>query len=72
PLHFAVKCNSVGASEASCEAITALLLHGAEVDAADKKGKTPLVTAVEMGKLALVDALVAGGADVNRRNVVDD
>ena len=72
PLHFAVECNSVGASEASCEAITALLLHGAEVDAANKKGETPLVMAVEMGKLALVDALVAGGADVNRRNVVDD
>ncbi|CAN0445070.1 unnamed protein product [Ascophyllum nodosum] len=28
--------------------------------------------AVKMEKLALADALVAGGADVNRRNVVDD
>ncbi|CAN0045900.1 unnamed protein product, partial [Ascophyllum nodosum] len=72
PLHFAVRRNSVGASETSCEAITALLLHGAEVDAADNFGKTPLVIAVEKEKLALVDALVAGGADVNRRNVVDD
>ena len=72
PLHFAVKRNTVGASEASCEATTALLLHGAEVDAADNFGETPLVIAVKKGKLALVEALVAGGADVNRRNVVDD
>ncbi|CAN0046151.1 unnamed protein product, partial [Ascophyllum nodosum] len=68
PLHFAVKCKSVGASEASCEAITALLLHGAEVDAADNFGETPLVIAIKKEKPALVDALVAGGADVNRRN----
>jgi hypothetical protein len=47
--------------------VRALLLHGARVDQTDADGRTALMFAVEQHPDA-VRALVAAGADVNRRN----
>lgn len=65
PLHEA-------SSRGLCEAIAALLQHGAVMDNVDKKGATPLVLAIRYCKLSSVDVLVDAGADVNRRNEIDD
>ncbi len=41
-----------------------LLAKGADVDAADKRGRGPLCTAVSTGQVALIRVLLAGGAKV--------
>ena len=42
-----------------------LIEHGANVNAKDQKGRTPLLKACEVGNLAVVKLLIEQGADVN-------
>jgi ankyrin repeat protein len=51
----------------SAEVVRVLIEAGAEVDARDESGKTPLMRAVRRGHLAVVEALIAAGADVDAR-----
>lgn len=46
--------------------VEALLSAGANVNAADSKGRTPLMQAAEMENLAIAQLLLDRGADVNR------
>lgn len=48
-------------------AVSFLLEKGANVDAPNNKGKTPLFYAVDNGYVNICEMLVAKGADVNRR-----
>ena len=61
PLHLAAK---VGHEDA----VAALLRAGADVDAKDEEGNTPLELAAEWwGDAATVEALLEAGADINQR-----
>ncbi|HIE53972.1 MAG TPA: ankyrin repeat domain-containing protein, partial [Chromatiaceae bacterium] len=53
------------------ETMEKLLDQGADVNAANKYGKTALMMAAENGNLAAVSLLLARGADVNRKTVAD-
>jgi ankyrin repeat protein len=48
-------------------AVQALLAKGAEVDAKDNGGMTPLMWASEEGHLDVVQALITNGADINAK-----
>jgi ankyrin repeat protein len=48
-----------------------LLAAGADVEARNQSGETPLYLAAESGWTEMVEVLIAGGADVNRRMVRD-
>jgi ankyrin repeat protein len=47
-----------------------LIDHGANINAADKKGRTPLVTAMARGRWDIVRLLVMRGADVSQLGAV--
>lgn len=49
------------------EIVTALIQHGANVNATQMKGVTPLHTATHNGQTALVQLLIDKGADVNAK-----
>jgi ankyrin repeat protein len=53
--------------ENQCEVVNCLLEHGADIDAQDEHGFTPLVTAAGEGHSLLVTLLLDKGADPNRR-----
>jgi ankyrin repeat protein len=61
PLHEAA-----GGDWGSATAIRALLRHGAEIDAVDGQGNTPLVNAASRGEVECVRALLEAGADPER------
>jgi hypothetical protein len=71
PLHYAVD-GGPGAPgwrpEAQAETVTLLLQAGADPDAADSGGTTPLLRAVRNRCAAAVRALLDGGADAERPN----
>jgi ankyrin repeat protein len=48
--------------------ITQLVDSGADVDAKDKRGLTPLIKAVSAGNIGAAELLIARGADVNFRD----
>ncbi|MWD25979.1 SDR family NAD(P)-dependent oxidoreductase [Aquicoccus sp. SCR17] len=50
------------------EAIADALARGADPDATDASGATPLIVATTFGRTAAVEALLAGGADVDTPN----
>ena len=50
------------------EELTALIANGAEVNAKDKDGWTPLMYAAANGHLEIVDFLISKGADVNAKS----
>jgi ankyrin repeat protein len=55
------------------EAARVLLKKGAKVNAVEKwRGQTPLMWAVAQGHSAMVKELIAAGADVNTRSIVND
>lgn len=54
---------SMAAGEGSVGAVEVLLRAGADVEAADVRGVTPLWTAVRSGRRAVVEALSAAGAN---------
>lgn len=65
-LHFAVAHKQI-------KAVDALIRNGADVDAVDRDGFTPLFLAVstyrgEANLLGIISALISGGADLNRCN----
>lgn len=45
-----------------------LIRHGADVDAADSYGRTPLATAACNARVGLISLLIAHGADVNHKS----
>jgi hypothetical protein len=50
------------------ELVTWLLDHGADVNAADEKGITPLMEAARGGRTAILEQLIAARADLDRRS----
>ena len=56
PLHKAAACNKI-------EAVAALISHGADVNARDEYGQTPLMLASYYGYAKVVEALLDAGAD---------
>lgn len=61
PLHRAARRGGI-------EAIRALLAEGADIDAADARGRTPLVVAIRAGKPIAAGLLLGLGADPLRRD----
>jgi 26S proteasome non-ATPase regulatory subunit 10 len=59
------------ASSGSLESAQALVAAGADVEAKDGMGFTPLITAVAGGKVQVVRELVGSGADVKTVNMRD-
>jgi ankyrin repeat protein len=59
PLHFAVQGNQWAA-------VARLLTAGADPNPLDTQGRTPLQVAAAEGRGKVIDALVAGGADLDR------
>jgi ankyrin repeat protein len=57
---------------ALAKAIGLLLKHGADVNARDENGRTPLYYAAEEGSIIAIKALVAAGADVNAQTKEGD
>ena len=56
PLHIAARFNKI-------EAVAALISHGADVNARDEYGQTPLMRASYQGHAKVVEALLDAGAD---------
>ncbi|XP_071319627.1 ankyrin repeat domain-containing protein 61-like [Trachinotus anak] len=71
PLHFAAVAMSMKTSktlEDDLSCVSELLDHGAEPNAENKEGITPLQNACSMGKKELVDLLLRYGGNVNKLN----
>jgi hypothetical protein len=64
PLHYAAD----GRSASQRATVVTLLELGADPDAADKQGTTPLLRAIRNRCADAVDALIEGGADVHIAN----
>ena len=56
PLHIAAALNEI-------EAVAALISHGADVNAREEYGRTPLMWASREGHAKVVEALLDAGAD---------
>ena len=48
--------------------VVVLIAHGADVQASDERGVTPLHAAAEGGHVAIVELLIENGSDVNARS----
>ena len=59
---------TAGPSVASAAAVRALIAMGADVDARDRSGATPLFLAAEGGRVDALRALLDGGAEIAARN----
>jgi ankyrin repeat protein len=55
--------------EEQTETVRSLLKNKTDVDQADKKGRTPLLLAVQTGNTDIVQLLLASGADMNLRGM---
>ena len=67
PLHYAADANA-GNPAAQAATIACLIRAGADPNATDKSGVTPLHRAVRTRSAAAVEALLAGGAEPRGRN----
>jgi ankyrin repeat protein len=57
----------LAAAGGHAEVVTLLLARGADANAADRAGVTPLMLAANLGHTTIVDALLALGADPRAR-----
>ena len=57
--------------EENIEAVKKTLADGADVNAKDEDGRTPLLHAAYQGNNEIAELLLANGADVNAKNEVD-
>ena len=57
--------------EENIEAVKKTLADGADVNAKDEDGRTPLLHAAYQGNKEIAELLLANGADVNAKNEVD-
>lgn len=63
-LHLAIPHRAAGHSD-SDEIVTMLIESGADLEAQDRRGETPLAKAVQMGQVAITQLLLERGADPN-------
>ena len=64
---------AVSARDSAAAAIVRLLVDaGADVDAADPNGRSPLHGAIESGSVEAAALLLAAGADADARNILDE
>lgn len=70
PLHWAAfqECRTQEALNTSLEMTRFLLSHGANVNAKNKWGETPLFLTIVWAKPTLARLLISKGADVNSKN----
>jgi ankyrin repeat protein len=59
------------ATKGDLAAVQALLAKGANVNARDNHGKTPLMVAAFQGHVSVVKSLLAKGADINAKDSLD-
>jgi cytohesin len=72
PLHVVDSAGRVGASPIQCRrAVRLLLRHGADIEAPDDGGDTPLCAAADLDRPVVVEELIRAGASVNARGVCD-
>jgi len=65
---IAANANVSRTAPETLEALRIAVAGGAQIDAMDRLGNTPLMSAVRWGQPALVEEVIALGADVNRSN----
>lgn len=73
-----LRCTSDGSSllhhaagGGNAEIVSVALRHGADVDALDRRGRSPLAWAAKKGRVLAVECLLAAGADLHVRSGYD-
>jgi ankyrin repeat protein len=64
-----INCLMFASGGGHLEIVKYLLAQGANVEAKDKQGRTPLIWAAMRGQLEVVKALLEAGADINKTSM---